>query len=122
MHQDPHPSQFLSLRESWRLVNQIGPAIHGRRRSASRPAALSAHPAEKWLFGVAGAVSIGFAVGFVAFVLRWIEMDPGALCADLQLAGSYFAFCALCMLVLAQRPLRRGTGIHRIGNTPLLNA
>ncbi len=37
---------------------------------------LRRHPADEWLFGAAGVVSVGFAVAFLAFVLRWIKLDP----------------------------------------------
>jgi uncharacterized membrane protein HdeD (DUF308 family) len=66
------------------------------------------HVADEWLLGAAGVVSVGFALGFLAFVFRWIKMEPGPAQTVLWL-GSYFAFSGICMLALGLRyapPLR----------------
>ncbi len=58
--------------------------------------------ADEWVFGVAGAASIGFALAFLAFAFRWIKLEPGARW-DLPWFGSYFGFSAVCMLGVALR-------------------
>lgn len=51
--------------------------------------------ADEWLFGAAGAISIGFAFLFVALGFRWVRLEqPGSV--NLWL-GAFFAFTALCM-------------------------
>jgi uncharacterized membrane protein HdeD (DUF308 family) len=56
----------------------------------------------EWLLGLAGTVSVGFALVFLAFVFRWIRLEPGPAQTLLWL-GSYFGFSAICMLGLAPR-------------------
>jgi hypothetical protein len=51
------------------------------------------------LLGLAGAASIGFALVFLAFVLRWIQLTPGPA-QTLLWMGAYFGFSAICMVVL----------------------
>jgi uncharacterized membrane protein HdeD (DUF308 family) len=55
----------------------------------------------KWLAGAAGVASIGFALAFLAFVFRWIQLEPGSPAQSLHWLGSYFGFSAICMLGLA---------------------
>jgi uncharacterized membrane protein HdeD (DUF308 family) len=67
------------------------------------------HVADEWFLGAAGAVSIGFALVFFAFVFRWIKLDPGSPAQSLLWLGCYFGFSAVCMLGLGLRyapPLR----------------
>lgn len=61
------------------------------------------HVADEWFFGVAGVASVGFALAFLAFVFRWIKLDPGSPAQTLLWLGSYFGFSAICMLGLALR-------------------
>jgi uncharacterized membrane protein HdeD (DUF308 family) len=72
---------------------------------------LRRHLADEWLPGTAGLVSVGFAVAFMAFVLRWIKLEPGSPAQSLFWLGSYFGFSAVCMLGLAVR-------LHRLGPFP----
>jgi uncharacterized membrane protein HdeD (DUF308 family) len=60
--------------------------------------------ADEWLLGVAGAVSIGFALVFLAFILRWIKLEPSPSGQTFRWLGSYFAFSAICALGLALHP------------------
>jgi uncharacterized membrane protein HdeD (DUF308 family) len=60
--------------------------------------------AGEWLLGLAGAVSIGFALVFLAFTMRWIKLDPSPSRQTLHWLGSYFAFSAICALGLALHP------------------
>jgi uncharacterized membrane protein HdeD (DUF308 family) len=65
--------------------------------------------AGEWLLAVAGAVSIGFALVFLAFILRWIKLEPSPSGQTFYWLGSYFAFSAICVLGLAlnlERPRR----------------
>jgi hypothetical protein len=55
----------------------------------------------KWLPGTAGLVLVGFATWFLAFVLRWIKLDPTSPGESLLWLGSYFGFSAICMLGMA---------------------
>ena len=61
------------------------------------------HVAGEWFLGLAGAGSIGFALAFLAFVFRWIKLDPESPGESLLWLGSYFGFSAICMLGLALR-------------------
>jgi hypothetical protein len=71
--------------------------------------ALRRHVADEWLFGLAGAASVGFALGFLALANHWIHLEhrlfhPSAflwLCL-------YFGFNAICMWGLALR-------LHKLG-------
>ena len=58
---------------------------------------------QTWLLAAAGVVSIGFALAFLAFVFRWIKLEPASPDQTLHWLGSYFAFSAVCMLGLALR-------------------
>ncbi len=51
---------------------------------------------------IAGAISFVFAAAFFYYVFRWTTPQPGSL-TDLLWFGCYFAFSAICMLVLALR-------------------
>jgi uncharacterized membrane protein HdeD (DUF308 family) len=62
----------------------------------------------EWLLGAAAVGSFGFAVAFLAFVVGWMKLQPGAATQSLHWLGSYFAFSALCMLGLS-------VGLHRRG-------
>jgi hypothetical protein len=55
----------------------------------------------KWLPGTTGLVLVGFATWFLAFVLRWIKLDPTSPGESLLWLGSYFGFSAICMLGMA---------------------
>ncbi len=71
---------------------------------------LRRRPIEEWLLGAAGVASIGFAVVFLAFVLRWIKLDPSPSAQTFHWLGSYFGFTAICMVGLALR--RSGLGVR----------
>jgi uncharacterized membrane protein HdeD (DUF308 family) len=64
---------------------------------------LRGHLVDEWLLGAAGVVSFGFAVVFLAFVLRWIKLDPSPSAQTFNWLGSYFGFTAICMVGLALR-------------------
>ena len=57
---------------------------------------------DEWFLGLVSAVSVGFALAFLALAFRWIKLDPGSH-ADFLWIGSYFGFSAICMLGLAPR-------------------
>ncbi len=61
------------------------------------------HVTQGWLLAAAGAVSLGFAVVFLALGLNWIKLDPGSPGQTLLWLGSYFGFSAICMLGLGPR-------------------
>ena len=65
---------------------------------------LRQHVSEQWFFGLAGAVLVGFALGFLIFGFRWIRLEP---LAYVLWMSSYFAFSAICKLGLGLR-LRPG--------------
>lgn len=64
------------------------------------------HPIDEWLLGAAGVISVGFAVAFLAFVLRWIKLDPSPSAQTFHWLGAYFGFAAICMVGLALLPER----------------
>jgi uncharacterized membrane protein HdeD (DUF308 family) len=64
---------------------------------------LRGHLIDEWLLGAVGVVSVGFAVAFLAFVLRWIKLDPSPSAQTFDWLGSYFGFMAICMVGLALR-------------------
>jgi uncharacterized membrane protein HdeD (DUF308 family) len=63
---------------------------------------LRLHVADGWFLGLAGVVSVGFALAFVALGIGWIKVEPGSY-LDLLWLGSYFSFSAICKLGLAVR-------------------
>lgn len=71
-----------------------------------RIARTSRRGSEEWLLDMVGGVSMGFALAFLAFVFRLISLDSTAPAQSLHWLGSYFAFSAICMLVLILRPPR----------------
>ena len=72
---------------------------------------LRRHLADEWLLGAAGAASVAFALAFLAFVFRWIELEPASPAQGLDWLGSYFGFSAICMLGLALH-------LHSLGHSP----
>lgn len=76
------------------------------------------------LLFMAGVTSLGFALAFLGFVFRWIQLDPGSPAQTLLWLGSYFACSAMCKLALAQRLHGPGFGhpAHRAidpGSSPV---
>jgi len=69
---------------------------------------LRIHLVNRWLLGTAGVASVGFALAFLALVFRWIKLDPGSPAQTLRWLGSYFGFCAICMLGLGLRLSQSG--------------
>lgn len=64
-----------------------------------------------WLFELAGAVALGFALVFLGFALQWIRLTPGEPGQSLDWLGSFFALTAVSMLGLVLQPgLRSGPG------------
>ena len=80
---------------------------------------LRRHPIDEWLLGAAGVVSIGFAVAFLGFVLRWIKLDPSPSAQTFDWLGSYFGFTAICMVGLALRLNGPGVRIDRMSSRKL---
>jgi uncharacterized membrane protein HdeD (DUF308 family) len=76
---------------------------------------LRGHRTDEWLLGTAGVVSVGFAVVFLAFVLRWIKLDPSPSAQTFNWLGAYFCFTAICMVGLALR----WNGLDRISSRTL---
>lgn len=71
--------------------------------------ALRRRPERQWLLGVAGVVSVGFALVFLAFVLRLIRLEPSPSSQTFYWMGSFFAFSAICILgqaLLLEKPGR----------------
>jgi uncharacterized membrane protein HdeD (DUF308 family) len=59
---------------------------------------------EAWLSGAAAVVSLGFAVVFLGFVLRWIPLEPSPSAQTFLWLGAFFGFSAICMVKMALRP------------------
>ena len=77
------------------------------------------HLIDEWLLGAAGLASFGFAVVFLAFVLRWIKIDPSPSAQTFNWLGSYFGFTAICMVGLALRLDDLGVQIDRMSSRKL---
>jgi len=70
------------------------------------------HGADKWLFGLAGAASVGFASVFLALANGWIPMERGPFHFSFFLwLCLFFGFSAICMLGLS--PQLRRLGLSR---------
>lgn len=67
---------------------------------------LRRHVPDEWFLGLAGLVSIGFAVAFL-----WTKLEPALYIIWL---GSYSGFSAICMLGLALRLRSLRRAVHRI--------
>lgn len=62
------------------------------------------HVADEWIFGLAGAGFVGFALGFLALVNGWIQLERRAFHPSVFLwLCFYFGFTAIGMLGLALR-------------------
>lgn len=77
------------------------------------------HVTDQWFLGLAGAASLGFALVFIAFVFRWVKLEPGSPAQTLLWLGAYFGFSAICMLGLALRLNSLRTAIHRLAGNAL---
>jgi hypothetical protein len=73
----------------------LGAFALGTARTLGRGAA------ERWILSLAGAVSIGFAFSFVAVGFAWVRLGSPQFFWIWM--SSYFGFCAIFMLWLAQR-------------------
>jgi len=72
-------------------------------------AGLRRHVADEWLFGLAGAASVGFALGFLALANHWIHLEHRLFHPSVFLwLCLYFGFNAICMWGLALR-------LHKLG-------
>jgi uncharacterized membrane protein HdeD (DUF308 family) len=68
--------------------------------------------ADEWLFGLAGATSIGLALAFLALANHWIQLERRLFHPSVFLWFCfYFGFSAICMLVLALR-------LHNLSSQP----
>ena len=75
------------------------------------------HVAEEWFLGLAGAVSVGFAVAFFGLAFRWIKPErPESIFLWLS---SYFGFSAICMLTVSLRLNSVRAAIHRMAGSAL---
>jgi hypothetical protein len=77
------------------------------------------HLKDEWLLGVAGVVSFGFAAVFLAFVLRWIKLDPSPSAQTFNWLASYFGFTAICMVGMALRLNGLRANMHRMSSRKL---
>ncbi|HEY1965540.1 MAG TPA: DUF308 domain-containing protein [Acidobacteriaceae bacterium] len=80
---------------------------------------LRGHLIDEWLLGAAGVVSVGFAVVFLGFVLRWIKLDPSPSAQTFNWLGAYFGFTAICMVGLALRRNGLRVDMDRISSRKL---
>jgi hypothetical protein len=74
------------------------------------------HDADEWIFGLAGAASVGVGLAFFALVNNWIQLERRPFHPALFLwLCLFFGFSAICMLGLALRlrglsPFQSGPG------------
>ncbi len=80
---------------------------------------LRRHLADEWLLGAAGLASVGFGLAFLAFVFRWIKLEPGSPAQTLHWLGSYFGFSAICKLGLGLRLNSLRATIHSVAGSAL---
>lgn len=73
---------------------------------------LRSHLADEWLLAAAGVASVAFALAFLAFVFRWLKLEPGSPAQSLHWLGTYFGFGAICMLGLALHSGWAAAGRH----------
>jgi hypothetical protein len=79
------------------------------------------HVAEEWLLGLAGAASVGFALGFLALANHWIHLEHRLFRPSVFLwLCLYFGFTAICMWALALRLHRWGPSQSNQWNPPSL--
>jgi len=74
---------------------------------------------EEWLLDTAAIVSLGFALAFLAFVLRWLKLEPSPSAQTFNWLGSYFGFSAICMLWFAFREFKPKIALHPKANRAL---
>jgi hypothetical protein len=76
--------------------------------------------ADKWLFGLAGAASIGFAWAFLALMNGWIQLERRPFHPSVFLwLCLFFGFSAICMLGLT--PRLRSLGPSQFGSGEVLS-
>jgi uncharacterized membrane protein HdeD (DUF308 family) len=81
--------------------------------------ALRRRVADRWFFGLAGAVSVGFAFVFLALANHWIQLERRLFHPSVFLwLCAYFAFNAICILGLALRLHKLGTSQSDQWNAP----
>jgi purine-cytosine permease-like protein len=62
------------------------------------------HGTDKWLFGTAGAASVGFALAFLALVTGWVQLERRPFHPSFFLwLCLFFGFSAIGMLGMALR-------------------
>lgn len=71
------------------------------------------HAADGWFLAAAGAVSVAFAISFLALGFHFIRLGPGSL-ADIPWFASFYGFSAICLLGLGLR-LRGLSGLSSNG-------
>jgi hypothetical protein len=73
---------------------------------------LRRHVVDGWLFGVAGAASVGFALGLLALANHWIHLEHRLFHPSVFLwLCLYFGFNAICMWAFALR-------LHKLSPSP----
>jgi uncharacterized membrane protein HdeD (DUF308 family) len=78
------------------------------------------HFPDGWFFGLAGAVSVGFALALFALAFRWIQLEPRVFHSSVFLwLGSYFALSAICMLGMGLRLHHLRAAIHGMAGSAL---
>jgi uncharacterized membrane protein HdeD (DUF308 family) len=97
----------ISLRTIALLVSAMALSIGILEFAIARTLRLHRRLVDGRLVGMAGAISIGFVVWFLALVFGLIRLEPGAH-SDFIWFGSYFGFTAISMFVVAVR-------LHELG-------
>ena len=77
------------------------------------------HLVDEWLLAGASVFSVGFAGVFFGFALHGIRLEPSPSGQTFYWLGSYFAFCAVCMLGLALRQFRPPAASYSMSDGPL---
>jgi hypothetical protein len=97
----------ISLRTVALLVIAMALGIATREFEIARTLRRHRRVVDGWLAGLAAAISVGFAVWFLALAFGLIRLEPGSH-LDFAWFGSYFGFAAISTFALATR-------LHRLG-------
>ena len=92
----------ISLRTIALLVIAMALGIGTLEFEIARTLRLHGRVLDGWLAGLAGAISLGFAVWFLLLVFGLIRLEPGSH-SDFAWFGSYFGFAAISTFALATR-------------------
>lgn len=100
----------LSFRRLALLIIVMAMSFGVLALAVARTMRLRSHGVDQWVFGLAGAASVGSGLAFLALVTGWIQLERRPFHPSLFLwLCLFFGFSAICMLGLAAR-------LHSLGS------